>query len=182
MVIPAKARRRRSRKCEEFYVFTLLRNRKWPKAAVNIRKFSRQPNTDKQEEPMNPKDEALAAIERARLEMEEALCQLEHVPMFDSGQIAYAAHAMQSYLGVIDGTTGLLAGKLRNLPDEEIERWLTGIRHATQLMSHTVCQLMNTASTAPSLKMSAVDFVTLAGRACAYYRRMAARKDISLTF
>ena len=131
---------------------------------------------------MNAKDEALAAIDRARAEMEEAICQLEHVPMFDTGQIAYAAHAMQSYVTLIDATTGLLAAKLRNVPDEEIDRWLNGLQHVTQLMSHTVCQLMNTGSPAPSLKMTSVNFPTLASRACAYYRRLAARKDISISF
>ena len=131
---------------------------------------------------MNAKEEALAAIDRARAEMEEALCQLEHVPMFDAGQIAYAAHALQSYVTLIDATTGLLAGKLRNVQDEEIERWLNGLGHVTQLMSHTVCQLMNTGSPAPSLKMMEVNFPRLASRACAYYRRISARKDIPITF
>ena len=131
---------------------------------------------------MSPKEEAVAAIDRARGEMEEALSQLEQFPMFDSGNIGYAAHALQSYLTVINGTTQLLEKRFEDSNDMEVHRWLQGLQHTTELMSHTVAQLMNTGSTAPSLKLSEVDLSLLVERACAYYRHMAARKQISILF
>lgn len=131
---------------------------------------------------MSPKEEAVAAIDRARGEMEEALSQLEQFPMFDSGNIGYAAHALQSYLTVINGTTQLLEKRFEDSKDTEVHRWLQGLQHTTELMSHTVAQLMNTGSSAPSLKLSEVDLSLLVERACAYYRHMAARKQISILF
>ncbi len=130
----------------------------------------------------NPKDEAAAAIDRARAEMEEALNHLEQFPMFDAGNIGYAAHALQSYLTVITGTTQLLSKRFENSKDTEIKRWLEGLQHTTDLMSHTVSQLMNTGAAAPSLKLANVDLPVLVERACAYYRHIAARKRISLLF
>lgn len=131
---------------------------------------------------MSPKEEAVAAIDRARGEMIEALSQLEQLPMFDSGNIGYAAHALQSYLTVINGTTELLQKRFEDSKDTEVHRWLQGLQHTTELMSHTVAQLMNTGSTAPSLKLSEVDLPLLVERACAYYRHLAARKQISVLF
>ena len=131
---------------------------------------------------MNPKEEASAAIDRARAEMEDALKNLEQVPMFDSGNIAYAAHALQSYLTVIGGTTQLLDRRFRDSEDTEVQRWLQGLEHTTELMSHTVCQLMNTGATAPTVKLANVELPILVERACAYYRHVAARKQISILF
>jgi signal transduction histidine kinase len=131
---------------------------------------------------MSPKEEAIAAIDRARSEMEEALGKLEQFPMFDSGNIGYAAHALQSYLTVINGTTQLLEKRFDTSSDTEVKRWLQGLQHTTELMSHTVAQLMNTASNAPSLKLAETDLSLLVERACAYYRHVAARKQISILF
>ena len=131
---------------------------------------------------MTPKEAAITAIDRARSEMEEALTQLEQVPMFDSGNIAYVAHALQSYLTVIDGTAQLLEQRFQDAEDPEVRRWLQGLQHTTQLMSHTVCQLMNTGVPGPSFKLSMVDLPILVERACNYYRHVAARKQIRILF
>ena len=131
---------------------------------------------------MSPKDEAVAAIDRARADMEEALGQLEQIPMFDSGNIAYAAHALQSYLTVINGTSRLLEKKFQDSNDPEVHRWLQGLQHTTELMTHTVCQLMNTGAAGPSLKLSMVEVPVLVERACSYYRHIAARKQIPILF
>ncbi|HVK59680.1 MAG TPA: HAMP domain-containing sensor histidine kinase [Candidatus Kapabacteria bacterium] len=131
---------------------------------------------------MTPKEEAIAAIDRARHEMEEVLQHLEQVPMFDSGNIAYAAHALQSYLTVINGTTELLNDRFKGFCDAEVERWLEGIVHTSQLMSHTVSQLMNTGVTAPSIKLVEIELPTLVQRACAYYRHLSGRKQIAILF
>src|SRR6476660_2997012 len=75
--IPARARQLRSKRFGEFYGCTSLRNPRLPKPEARASKFLLQANSHNPEELMNAKDEALAAIERARTEMEEAICQLE---------------------------------------------------------------------------------------------------------
>ena len=129
---------------------------------------------------MNAKDKTVAAVARAKNDLEEALHQLEHLPMFDAGSVGYAAHALDSYLTVIDGTVRLLRVSLHTCGDQEIFRWLDGLRHTTELMTHTVNQLMNSSSGGPTFKLVEVDLAELADRACAYYSNVAARKRIEI--
>jgi len=49
---------------------------------------------------MSEKEEATAAILRARVELEQALRELEKMPAFDPGVVAFSAHALNNYLSV----------------------------------------------------------------------------------
>ena len=68
-------------------------------------------------------------------------------------------------------------------PDRQVAVWLEGLSHATDLMIHTVSQLMNTSvGVETSLRLEDVDLPRLVERACAYYRRAADAKGIDVKF
>jgi light-regulated signal transduction histidine kinase (bacteriophytochrome) len=95
---------------------------------------------------MSEKEQATEAILRAQAELEQALRELEKMPAIDPGAIAFSAHALNNYLSVIGGTVEFLLGSLVNHPDPQIRNWLEGLRHVTELMGHTVSQLMTSSA------------------------------------
>ena len=128
---------------------------------------------------MSEKEQATAAILRAQAELEQALCELEKMPAFDPGAVAFSAHALNNYLTVTGGTVELLLGSLVDHPDPQIRNWLEGLGHVTELMRHTVSQLMT--SSAPKdakLRFLKWDLAPLVRRTCNYYQRIADRKNI----
>jgi signal transduction histidine kinase len=132
---------------------------------------------------MSEKEEATRAILTAQAELEQALRELEKMPAIDPGAIAFSAHALNNYLSVIGGTVEFLLGSLANHPDPQIRNWLEGLRHVTELMGHTVSQLMT--SSAPKdakLRFLKWDLAPLVRRTCHYYQRIADRKNIFIVF
>ena len=130
---------------------------------------------------MNEKEQATAAILRAQAELEQALSELEKMPAFDPRAVAFSAHALNNYLAVTGGTVELLLRSLVGHPDPQIRIWLEGLGHVTELMRHTVIQLMS--SSAPNeikLQFLKWDLVPLVRRTCNYYQRIADRKNISI--
>ena len=130
---------------------------------------------------MNEKEQATAAILRAQGELEQALGELEKMPAFDPRAVAFSAHALNNYLAVTGGTVELLLRSLVDYPDPQIRIWLEGLGHVTELMRHTVIQLMS--SSAPNeikLQFLKWDLVPLVQRTCNYYQRIADRKNISI--
>jgi two-component system, sensor histidine kinase and response regulator len=128
---------------------------------------------------MSEKEEATAAILRARVELEQALRELEKMPAFDPGVVAFSAHALNNYLSVTGSTVQLLLESLVDHPDPQIRNWLEGLGHVTELMRHTVSQLMT--SSAPrdaKLRFLKWDLAPLVQRACNYYQRIADGKNI----
>jgi hypothetical protein len=47
------------------------------------------------------KDKVVTIIAKARDDLEQVLVDLEQLPVFDSGSIAFAAHALSNFLSVI---------------------------------------------------------------------------------
>ena len=132
---------------------------------------------------MSEKEQATAAILRAQAELEQALSELEKMPAFDPRAVAFSAHALNNYLAVTGGTVELLLGSLVDYPDPKIRNWLEGLGHVTELMRHTVSQLMT--SSAPKdvkLRFLKWDLAPLVQRTCNYYQRIADRKNISIVF
>lgn len=128
------------------------------------------------------KDKVAASIQEARDDLDRALAELEHLPTFDSGSIAFGAHALSNYLTVIGGTIELLSRSLKSHPDADVHRWLDGLLRTTDVMAHMVHQMMGTASEAAlPLAKENVDLTVLVRRVCAYYERVAGRKRISIT-
>jgi len=132
---------------------------------------------------MKTKEHVVNSISKAKADLEQALSDLEHLPAFDSGAIVFAAHALNNFLGVINGTTELVLISLKDYPDVKVRKALEGVRQATRLMGHTVNQLMNTSAHAtPRLLLQEVDVPYLVERACRYYETIAARKGIKILF
>jgi len=131
----------------------------------------------------DPKGEAADAIARAQAELERAVDELSRLPAVDLHSIALAAHALNNFLTVSGGVVAHLIPALRGHPDRQISVWLEGLAHATDLMSHTVSQLMNnSAGIAVTLRLEEFDLSRLVERTCLYYRRAAAHKGITLMF
>jgi hypothetical protein len=71
------------------------------------------------------------AIARAQADLVEALSELEKIPAFDSGSVAFVAHALNNFLAVTDGTVELVTMHLGDNVDAQVQVWLEGLRHAT---------------------------------------------------
>src|SRR5262245_39295465 len=131
----------------------------------------------------NPKAAAAASIARAQADLEHALQELDRLPPLDVHAIALAAHALNSFLTVSRGVVELLLPVLRGHPDRQVVVWLEGLSHATDLMTHTVSQLMNSSvNVETTLRLDEVELARLVERACAYYRRSADHKGIEMEF
>lgn len=129
------------------------------------------------------KEQVTASILEARDDLDKALAELESLPVFEPGAIAFAAHALSNFLTVTSGTVELLAIALKDHPDPEVQQWLRALRSSAETMTHTVNQLMgSSASARPTLKPERVDLVTLARRTTGYYETVAARKRIQIHF
>jgi len=132
---------------------------------------------------MKTKEHVVNSISKAKADLEQALMDLEHLPAFDPGAIVFAAHALNNFLGVINGTTELVLNSLKDYPDAKVRRALEGVRQTARLMGHTVNQLMNTSAHAtPRLLEQEVDLRYLVERACRYYQTIADRKKIRIVF
>jgi signal transduction histidine kinase len=131
---------------------------------------------------IDAKQRVIASIIDARGQLESALSDLETLPAFDSSSVPFAAHALSSFLSIADGTVEMIIGLLPGDTDPQIFRMLEGMRHASNLMMRIVSHLMNNAAvTDLKFQYENFDLAHLVHRACAYYQRLASRKNIVLT-
>ena len=131
----------------------------------------------------DPKVEAAAAIARAQASLEEAIAELDKLPAVDRRSIALTAHALNNFLTVSVAVVDLLLVALRDHPDPHVRAWLEGLAHSSDLMTHTVSQLMsNSAGAEISLRWEDTALPRLVEKACAYYRRYANHKRIEIRF
>ncbi len=133
---------------------------------------------------MKPSKEQIAvSIMRARTDLEQALLDLEKLPLVDPGVIAYMAHALNNYLSVSEATIDMLAASLADHPDPDIVLWLGTLRHATGLMSRAVSQMMTTTFTPDTkLQFQKVDVALGLQRLCSYYQPKADQKHLRLEY
>jgi two-component system, sensor histidine kinase and response regulator len=132
---------------------------------------------------VDPKDTIRDSVIHARADLDVVLEELEKLPAVDPGTVAFAAHALNNYLSVTTGTVQLLALWLADHPDPSVTELLDGLRHATQLMTHTVSKLTNASITnGVRLKFEEFDLSRLVERACEYYQQSASRKGIRVRF
>jgi len=128
------------------------------------------------------KEFVASAIAKAQADLEEALSQLAKLPAFDASSVGYAAHGLNNYLTVMGGTIELILARLAGHPDAQVQVWLEGVLHATNLMARIVDRMVNSAA-APAdtpLRLEHFDLPTMVRRACSYYQRVAQRKTIRL--
>lgn len=132
---------------------------------------------------IDAKQQAIASIVQARSYLESALSDMEKLPAFDPSTVPFAAHALSNFLSVTEKTVDLLRKSLPRDTGPDALRLLEGLRHATNLMMHTVSQLINNVSAGElKFRFEKIDLPHLVGRACAYYQRLALRKHIRLKF
>ena len=123
------------------------------------------------------------SIERAVAHLADALMELDSVPSGDKATIGFAAHAMNNYLSVSEATLDLLSDALRGHPDQDVSRWLEGLRQVSKMMQHSVSRLVS--ASAPQnfpLKPASLDVATLMKRASDYYGRSAETKRLSIEY
>lgn len=126
-----------------------------------------------------PKDQIVSSIAKARAELENALFELEKLPAISQSSVFFAAHALNNFLTVTGGTVELLASALANHPDPQVHIGLDALQQATNLMTHTVSQLMNSSTDRDAkLRFEKVELPVMAQRFCMYYDRIAGRKQI----
>ena len=130
----------------------------------------------------DPKHAAVEAIARAQASLEAALGELDKLPALDARSIALAAHALNNFLTVSGGVVELLIPALREHPDRQVTSWLGALSHTTDLMAHTVGQLMsNCVGIATRLRAEELDLARMVQRVCAYYHRHAEPKGIAMS-
>jgi signal transduction histidine kinase len=132
---------------------------------------------------MSRKEKITENIQRAKSELNQALNELEKLPEFASGEVAFTAHALNNYLMVTECTTELLLHSLKDHPDPNIKRWLDNLAHVSNLMRHKIRQFLNSSEDHDSyLQFSEWDLLQLVRRGCNFYKRIADRKNISIIF
>jgi len=125
------------------------------------------------------KDQIVSGILRARSELEEVLCELEKLPAVSESAVHFAAHALNNYLTVTGGTVRLLLLMLAEHPDPQVRTGLEALQQATNLMMHTVSQLVNTQTGLDGiLRFEKVELPVMAQRFCDFYQRIADQKQI----
>jgi signal transduction histidine kinase len=131
---------------------------------------------------MEAKTRALSSIAEAKIALDRALAELDTIRTFDPALVGAVAHAISNYITVTVATVEMLQMTLSDYPKPDIPVWLEGIRHATELMQHSVGRLV-TVSTPRDfpLKLDFVNLPVLIERACEYYRRRAEADAIRIT-
>jgi signal transduction histidine kinase len=126
-----------------------------------------------------PKEQIVSAIVKARAELDEALYELEKLPAVSQSSISFAAHALNNYLTVTGGTVELLLLALADHADPQVRIGLEALQQATNLMMHTVSQLMNASTDRDAkLRFEKVDLAVMVQRFIGFYQRIADRKQI----
>lgn len=131
---------------------------------------------------MDAKTRAAASITQARIELDRALLEMDAIRTLDPALIGAVAHALSNYISVTAATVEMLQLTLKDYQDAEVATWLDGIRHAADLMQHSVGRLVS-ASTPHDfpLKLEHVDLRVLMERGCEYYRRRATPRGVTIT-
>jgi signal transduction histidine kinase len=131
---------------------------------------------------IDAKQRVITSILEARGQLESALAELETLPAFDSSSVSFAAHSLSNFLSIADGTVEMIMGLIPRETDPQVLRLLEGLRHAGNLMMRIVSHMMsNAAITELKFQYEHFDLAHLVHRACAYYQRLAVRKNIHLT-
>lgn len=125
------------------------------------------------------KNQIVLGILRAQSELEAVLSELEKLPPVSESAVHFAAHALNNYLTVTGGTVELLLLALAEHPDPKVRTGLEALQQATNLMTHTVSQLVNAQTDlGAEMRFEKVDLPIMAQRFRIYYQRIADQKQI----
>jgi signal transduction histidine kinase len=127
------------------------------------------------------KERIASALVKARADLDDALFELEKLPAVSQSAVNFAAHTLGNFLSVTGGTAELLQLGLADHPDPQVHKWIDALIRATELMTHTVSQLMNTAAGSEAqLRFEKLDLRKLVRQSCSGYQRAADRKQIQM--
>ncbi len=122
-----------------------------------------------------------AALVKARADLDDALFELEKLPAVSQSAVNFATHTLGNFLAVTGVTAELLQLELADHPEPQVHKWIDALLLATEHMTHTVSQLMNTAAgTEAQLRFEKLDLRKLARQSCSAYQRVADRKQIQI--
>jgi signal transduction histidine kinase len=131
---------------------------------------------------MDAKVRAVTSIAQARVELDRALIEIDNIHVFDPSVIAIVAHALSNYVTVTGATVEMLQRKLADDRDPDVGIWLEGIRHAADLMQHSVGRLVSLAPPADfPLKRDYVNLPVMLERLCHFYRTRTDTGQVHLT-
>jgi signal transduction histidine kinase len=121
------------------------------------------------------------AIEDAKEDLDKALAELDRIPAFDPEAIAFVAHAMSNYMHVTDAVLSLLKGALADHPDPEVQTWLEGLHHVSELTHQTIGRLLRVYEPGEMpLRFEHMRLEPLVERACDYHQRSAVQKGVAI--
>ncbi len=128
------------------------------------------------------KEQVQSAIARAQAALEDALEELDKLPVSASSSVMFHAHAINNYLTVAGGIVDLILMEESTHLDAQVKLLLEDVRHATGMMARTVSHLMSTSvSTEIPLRLEKADDLSdVVRRVCSYYQRVAAKKAIHI--
>jgi signal transduction histidine kinase len=125
------------------------------------------------------KNQIVSGILRARSELEAVLYELDKLPPVSESAVHFAAHALNNYLTVTGGTVELLLLMLKEHPDPKVRTGLEALQQATNLMMHTVSQLVNAETGLDAeMRFEKVELPIMAQRFRIFYQRIADQKQI----
>ena len=127
------------------------------------------------------KERIASALVKARADLDDALFEIEKLPAVSQSAVNFAAHTLGNFLSVTSGTAELLQLELADHPDPQVHKWIDALVRTTELMTHTVSQLMNTAAGSEAqLRFEKLDLRKLVRQSCSGYQRAADRKQIQI--
>ena len=109
---------------------------------------------------------------------------MKELPILDPLVLGFITHALNNYLHVsAPARSPCSPDALKDSPQKDVGVWLQGLQDATSRMVHLVREMRaEPQKTAPAMRFEKIDLVVLVGRACDFYRRIAARKQIEILF
>jgi signal transduction histidine kinase len=129
------------------------------------------------------KNEIIASVARAKIELDQALEDLQSLPVRDPFVSSFICRALENYIHITSATLILLTRELGKHSNRQIPSWIEGLKIVTQRMQQLVDQLKGVPSKTPrSLVFRKVDISILIRRGCDFYRRIAGRKQIQIVF
>ena len=122
-----------------------------------------------------------AALVKAKADLDDALFELEKLPAVSQSAVNFATHTLGNFLTVTGVTAELLQLELADHPEPQVHKWIDALLLATERMTHTVSQLMNSAAgTEAQLRFEKLDLRKLARQSCSAYQQAADRKQIKI--
>lgn len=130
---------------------------------------------------MDAKGRLAASIAEAKSELDRAHSELGLIQTFNPTLMGAVTHTLSNYISVTAATVEMLQRTLSGHPDADVAMWLDGIERCTDLMQHSVNQLVSMAAPRDfPLQLDRVNVPVLVERSCEYYRGRGAAEGVRI--